>query len=202
MPIALILWYYLVPRHTFSDRRDVLGNYDGNPFSPPFAFKSSQLQSTSSIMAPEVKRTSLAAAMSPLYSTAIDMVTALQMRFASSLLSFTAPARSDSNQTTDQYQFTRRIRARSADDAAGPVHNDLSVDASFVHQMNNGSSRVWSTPECRPMQIKAVETILFDPACEGKLLVVDRTGGGKSHVLRMIATFVGGIIVLIAPLLA
>ena len=131
-------------------------------------------------MAPEAKRTSLAAAMSPLYSTAIDMVTALQMRFASSLLSFTAPARSDSinNQITDRYQFSRRIRARSVDDAAGPVHNDLSVDASFVHQMNNGSSRVWSTPECRPMQIKAVETILFDPVCEGKLLVVDRTGGG------------------------
>jgi len=36
----------------------------------------------------------------------------------------------------------------------------------------------------------------------GKLLVVDRTGGGKSHILRLVATMVNGIILVIVPLLA
>ena len=132
-------------------------------------------------MAPPVKRTSLAAAMSPLYDTAINMVTALQIRFATSLMSRLTAARSDyvNDQSTDQFQFSRRIRSRRHDDAAGHVHDDLSDDAPFVYQMNNGSSRVWSTPDCRPMQIKAVQTIVLDPDCEGKLLVVDRTGGGE-----------------------
>ena len=155
-------------------------------------------------MAPEVKRTSLAAAMSPLYATAINMVPALQMRFATAMLSCLATARSDyiNDQSTDQFEFSRRIQSGRDDDAAVRVHDDLSEDAPFVYQMNNGFSRVWSTPDCRPMQIKAVQTIVFDLACKGKLLVVNHTGGGKGHVLRMIATFVGGITVVIVPLLA
>ena len=114
-------------------------------------------------MAPEVKRTSLAAAMSPLYATAINMVTALQMWFATSLFSCLAPARSDylNDQSTDQFQFSRRIQRGRDDDAAVHVHADLSEDAPFIYQMNNGSSRVWSTPDCRPMQIKAVQTIVL-----------------------------------------
>ena len=44
------------------------------------------------------------------------------------------------------------------------------------------------------MQVTAIETAIFDPECEGKLLVVDRTCGGKSHIQRMIVTFIGGII--------
>ena len=101
-------------------------------------------------MAPEVKRTSLAAAMSPLYATAINMVTALQMRFATAMLSCLAPARSDyiNDQSMDQFEFSRRIQSGRDDDAAVRVHDDLSEDAPFVYRMNNGSSRVWSTPDC------------------------------------------------------
>ena len=47
------------------------------------------------------------------------------------------------------------------------------------------------------MQVNAVKTIVYDPECEGKLLVVDRTG----HILQMIATFVRGFVVVIVPLL-
>ena len=36
----------------------------------------------------------------------------------------------------------------------------------------------------------------------GKLLVVDQTASGKSYILRMIATMVGGIILVIVPLLS
>ena len=52
------------------------------------------------------------------------------------------------------------------------------------------------------MQVVTVKIIVLDKECGGKLLVVDRTGGGKSHILHMIATFVGGIIVVIVPLLS
>ena len=77
--------------------------------------------------------------------------------------------------------------------ATTTTHKAISEDAPFSYQMNNGSSCVWSTPHCRPMQVTAVETAIFDPECEGKLLVVDHTGGGKIDILRMIATFIGGI---------
>ena len=52
------------------------------------------------------------------------------------------------------------------------------------------------------MQVIAVETTIFDPECEGKLLGVDLTGDGKSHILQMITTSIGGIIVVIILLLA
>ena len=62
------------------------------------------------------------------------------------------------------------------------VHSDdsVDVDAPFVDQLNNASSRVWTTPECRPKQIMVVETSLFDKECDGKLLVADHTRGGRA----------------------
>ena len=75
-------------------------------------------------------------------------------------------------------------------------------DAPFEYVMDNGSSRVWSASTCRPTQHDAVETIIYDENCGGKLLVVDRTGSGKSRILRIIGTFTGGIVVVIVPLLA
>ena len=50
------------------------------------------------------------------------------------------------------------------------------------------------------MQNDAVERALFDKTCEGKLLIIDRTGGG-SHILRIAVMFLGGIVVVILPLL-
>ena len=158
-------------------------------------------------MAPIVKRTSLGAAMAPLYKTAIAMVTTLQTRFAASLFSLVTSARDAdvlANSAVNQSeQFSIRMNNRPVDNAtAANEHDDVSEDAPFVYQMNNGSSRVWTTPSCRPMQNVAVERSVFKPECEGKVLIVDRTGGGKSHILRMAATFVGGIVVVIVPLLA
>ena len=75
-------------------------------------------------------------------------------------------------------------------------------DAPFLAQLNNGSSRVWGTPNCRPKQEQAVETIFFSEECDGKLIVIDRTGSGKSHILRMVATMTSGIILVIVPLLS
>ena len=75
--------------------------------------------------------------------------------------------------------------------------DSVSADAPLLEQLNNGSSLVWGTPNCRPKQEQAVETIYFSEECDGKLIVIDRTGSGKSHILRMVATMTGGIILVI-----
>ena len=68
--------------------------------------------------------------------------------------------------------------------------------------LTNASSGVYCVEKCRPKQLDAANKILFDPTSLGKLLVVDRTGGGKSHILRLVATMVNGIILVIVSLLA
>ena len=61
---------------------------------------------------------------------------------------------------------------------------------------------VWRRLTLRHKQNVSVETLVFDPICEGKLLVVDRTGGGKSLIMQLAATMVGGIVLVVIPLLA
>ena len=56
--------------------------------------------------------------------------------------------------------------------------------------LTNVSSGVYCVDECRPKQLEAANKILFNPTSLGKLLVVDRMGGGKSHILRLVATIV------------
>ena len=54
----------------------------------------------------------------------------------------------------------------------------------------------------RPQQHKAVDKILHDTDGDGKLLLVERTGGGKSLTMQMVLTMIGGIALIIVPLLA
>ena len=103
-------------------------------------------------MVSEVKQSSLASAMTPLYAAAISMVTALQIRFAMSLHSIAAAAESVTTNTNEPAsQFTSRAPRRRDESSAATNHDTISKDAPFIYQMNNGSSRVWSTPQCRPM---------------------------------------------------
>jgi superfamily II DNA helicase RecQ len=68
--------------------------------------------------------------------------------------------------------------------------------------VTNVSKHVWRTPVLRERQSLALSTLLENKACDGTLLFVDRTGGGKSHVMRVAGTCVQGIIVVTAPTLA
>ena len=131
-------------------------------------------------MPPKVKTTLLAAAMSPLYHTVINMVTMLQTESAASLLSCLTSActialDSQSN-PPEQLRFLTRIQNHRDDEdgdgAAANAQEDIPKETLFLYHMNNGSSRVWSTPKCRPMKIDGVKRIIFDPDCERKLLVV------------------------------
>ena len=84
-----------------------------------------------------------------------------------------------------------------------PVHTSVRPVVCETDQLlNTASSRQWKVDTCRPKQLAACKKIIFDGSSLGKLLVVDRTGGGKSHILRMIATMVNGIILVIIPLLS
>ena len=156
---------------------------------------------------PRRHNTSLSFAMAPLYSAAIEMVESLQKRCDASLYDTAKVAMAqkemDVIDTRNRMSFVP-VSSNSCQDENALVYSAGSVDsnASFFQQTNNASSRTWTTPECRPTQVVAVVTILFDAKCEGKILVIDWTGFGKSHILRMIATFTGGVILVIVPLLA
>jgi superfamily II DNA helicase RecQ len=89
-----------------------------------------------------------------------------------------------------------------------PPFNHYRPVASFVPSqkvkdvVTNVSKHVWRTPVLRERQSLALSTLLENKACDGTLLFVDRTGGGKSHVMRVAGTCVRGIIVVTAPTLA
>ena len=78
----------------------------------------------------------------------------------------------------------------------------VSSDASFSAHLNSGLSRVFRTPSLRPMQQVAINSIICDPAPDGKLIVVGRTGGGNSLILFMTVNSVGGILLVVILLLS
>ena len=80
--------------------------------------------------------------------------------------------------------------------------DSVATDASLAAHLDSGSSRVFRTPSLRPNQRRAITSLLTDPVTEGKLLAVERTGGGKSLTLMMSAITVAGISLVIVPLLS
>ena len=54
------------------------------------------------------------------------------------------------------------------------------------------SHRVWDEPRLRPNQDKALCHV-FDPSCPRSLLIVDRTGSGKTHITRVAGVVEKGI---------
>ena len=76
------------------------------------------------------------------------------------------------------------------------------IDASIEEQLAYAASHVWQKNELRPNQVEAVHKLVYDGESQGKLLVVDRTGAGKSLILQLSAVCVGGIIYVCIPLLA
>ena len=120
------------------------------------------------------------------------MITLLQKLYTGSLLA-SAKAAITKNMEEDIQERRAEILFASADSPntqsndISSVHRTAAVNsnAPFTQQLNNASSCVWSTPKCRPTQIAAVETILFEQKCKCKPLVVDQSGvGGKPHSLH------------------
>ena len=72
----------------------------------------------------------------------------------------------------------------------------------LVESWTTLSNDVWSTEKLRPIQIDALEMMVDPKICDFKMLLVGRTGIGKTHFFRMMGCIIGGIIVQISPLLA
>ena len=89
-------------------------------------------------------------------------------------------------------------------DDEGDADDDISVasDAAVDEHLDSGARRVFGVASLRPKQRDAINSILFDSESDGKLIVVDRTGGGKSLILQMTAICVGGVTLVIVPLLS
>ena len=69
------------------------------------------------------------------------------------------------------------------DDDSVSSSETVATDASCSDHLNSGAARVFGTKRLRPKQDQAIKKICFDSECEGKMIVVDRTGGGKASSL-------------------
>lgn len=73
---------------------------------------------------------------------------------------------------------------------------------SFVEYFVLASRLVWSIDELWPMQLDALLRLFNPSKTKKKLLYVQRTGGGKAHVIIMIGTLLKGIHLIVHPSLA
>jgi len=65
----------------------------------------------------------------------------------------------------------------TADDA--DEENNAPVIDNVDGNLSRASRRVWGMPSLRPHQSMAIKKILFNHNCDGKLLLVARTGGER-----------------------
>ena len=63
-------------------------------------------------------------------------------------------------------------------------------------------AKVFRKSALRPRQVIVANNLVYCKSFEGNCLVVDRTGEGKSLILLLAAVMVGGITLVIIPLLA
>ena len=73
----------------------------------------------------------------------------------------------------------------------------LSLDDAIIY----ASTHIWDVPLLRPIQLSAVSRII-NRAMPNKLLLVARTGIGKTHVTRIAGVILRGIVLIIIPLLS
>ena len=84
-----------------------------------------------------------------------------------------------------------------SDDALAASAYDASMVDDFVLK---ASTFVWKVPSLRTGQQKA-SRFLFNPATSNSIIVCQRTGAGKTHLVRTVGVCVRGIILIFIPLL-
>ena len=87
------------------------------------------------------------------------------------------------------------------------TYNTSSAPRYFVSQqtkddVNCVSFCCWGVSTLRPFQEYALGFVFENKSSDGTVVLVDRTGGGKSHVMRCAGTITRGAVLLIVPLLA
>ena len=137
-------------------------------------------------------------------TTSVATLTATAIQYARD---FTAAAIAQRAKDAEEEQSTPLRFEDVVDEQRRPneaVPDDMSVDsdASFSEHLASGASRVFSTPSLRTEQPLAVKRIILDKTSDGKLMLCIRTGGGKSLTMYLTAISVGGITLVIIPLLS
>lgn len=95
--------------------------------------------------------------------------------------------------------MTRSRRSLRSDVNAAAART-LPVAESTMAHIEQASRLVWGVDSLRPMQRRALTNMFVEG--NRKLLLVDRTGGGKSHTLRLMASVLMGVHLYCCPLLA
>mmetsp|Transcript_5987 Transcript_5987/g.9765 ORF Transcript_5987/g.9765 Transcript_5987/m.9765 type:complete len:237 (+) Transcript_5987:82-792(+) len=72
------------------------------------------------------------------------------------------------------------------------------MKAAVEEAWQQDSTGIWNVKQLRPIQLEALWHIMGHQS----LLLVSRTGSGKTHFVRMMGTELGGIVVVVVPLLA
>ena len=97
----------------------------------------------------------------------------------------------------------------SGPSGSAPVDGDDRADddsadssASLTVHVARAARRVFGVASLRPRQEAAVLRALTDEETRRKLLLVERTGGGKSLVLGLVSVLCAGVTVVLVPLLA
>ena len=86
--------------------------------------------------------------------------------------------------------------------ASASTATDAARAARYAAAFTSLSRLVFGVPTLCPAQSKALPHLFANERCAGTLLLVDRTGGGKSHVMRLSGVFLRGITLVCVPLLA
>ena len=125
-------------------------------------------------MAAAINPTSLATTLALLYGAAIDMVTQLQLRYATPLYSYamaTVALKVKAKKFPHaNFQFSSRCRNQEDGDDNSEISSvSVADDAAFEYVMDNGSSRIWSTSQCRPTQHQIIVLKLSGSILAGAL---------------------------------
>ena len=100
------------------------------------------------------------------------------------------------------------IPAIAAAAALGRIAMDVDSDAppllalppatTLAEHVHNLSKLVWNVDELRPMQKRTMEA-LYELE---RVICIDRTGGGKSHIIRLLGTLFKGVHLIFHPILS
>ena len=120
----------------------------------------------------------------------------------------TSPSVHNSPNLNIQFDATRAaIRAIAASAARShtamvtenfAARSTLPKPSSLEEHLTNLSRLVWGVDELRPMQLKTLRSLYEHE----RAVVFDRTGGGKSHNVRLLGTLFGGVHLVFHPILA
>ena len=80
--------------------------------------------------------------------------------------------------------------------------DDFPDDAPFPLHLASAVRCIYGVQRLHPRQVEAVSRLVLDEASQGCLILVDRTGAGKLLVLFLTAAAVGGVTLVLVPLLS